>query len=60
MNVWIGNNVMIFDGVKIGDGAIIAAGTIVTKNVAPYNIVAGNSGKNYQSKILLITNRANA
>jgi len=40
-DVWIGNNVTIMDGITIGDGAIIAAGSIVTKNVEPYNIVAG-------------------
>jgi acetyltransferase-like isoleucine patch superfamily enzyme len=40
-DVWVGNNVQIFDGVNIGDGAIIGAGSVVTKNVAPYTIVAG-------------------
>ncbi len=41
-NVWIGANSVIIDGVIIGEGAIIAAGSIVTKNVKPYDIVAGN------------------
>lgn len=44
-DVWIGSHVLIMDGVKIGDGAIIAAGSIVTKNVAPYAIVAGVPAK---------------
>lgn len=30
---------------KIGRGAIIGAGSIVTKDVAPYTIVAGNPAK---------------
>lgn len=41
-DVWIGTNVIIMGGVKIGDGAIIGAGSIVTKDVEPFTIVAGN------------------
>ena len=44
-NVWIGDNVTILTGVFIGDGSIIGAGSTVTKNVAPYSIVAGNPAK---------------
>lgn len=40
-DVWIGANATILDGVGIGTGAIIAAGAVVTKDVAPYAIVAG-------------------
>lgn len=40
-DVWIGRNVMIVSGVDIGHGAIIGAGSIVTKDVEPYEIVAG-------------------
>jgi virginiamycin A acetyltransferase len=40
-DVWIGANVTIMSGLKIGDGAVIAAGAIVTKDVEPYQIVAG-------------------
>jgi acetyltransferase-like isoleucine patch superfamily enzyme len=40
-DVWIGANAMILDGVEIGTGAIVAAGSVVTKDVAPYTIVAG-------------------
>jgi acetyltransferase-like isoleucine patch superfamily enzyme len=41
-DVWIGGNVMIRQGVNIGTGAIIGMGSIVTKDVAPYSIVAGS------------------
>ena len=41
-DVWIGYGSIIMSGVKIGRGSIIAAGSIVTKEVLPYNIVAGN------------------
>ena len=40
-DVWIGDSVLLMDGVNVGDGAIIAAGAVVTKDVAPYSIVAG-------------------
>jgi acetyltransferase-like isoleucine patch superfamily enzyme len=44
-DVWIGTNAIIMDDIIIGDGAIVGAGAIVTKNVAPYAIVAGNPAK---------------
>jgi acetyltransferase-like isoleucine patch superfamily enzyme len=43
--VWIGCNVIILSGVTIGEGSIIAAGTVVTKDVPPRSLVAGNPGK---------------
>ena len=44
-DVWIGGNAIILSGVKIGDGAVIGAGSVVTKDVADYEIVAGNPAK---------------
>ena len=44
-DVWIGMNALILSGVSIGHGAIIAANTVVTKDVPPYAIVAGNPGR---------------
>ena len=41
-DVWIGDNVVIFSGVNIGDGAVVAGRSVVTKNVPPYSVVAGN------------------
>ncbi len=41
-NVWIGANAIILPSVVIGDGAVIAAGSVVTKDVKPYSLVAGN------------------
>jgi len=41
-HAWIGMNVIILKGVTIGEGAIVAAGSVVTKDVAPWTIVAGN------------------
>ena len=39
---WIGQNATIMPGVHIGDGAIIGANSLVSKDVEPYTIVAGN------------------
>ncbi len=45
-DVWIGMNVLIMPGCSdIGDGAIIGGGTVLTHDVEPYTIVAGNPGK---------------
>ena len=41
-NVWISFGVSVLKNVRIGEGAIIAAGAIVTKDVNPFTIVAGN------------------
>ena len=44
-NVWIGGNCVILPGVTIGDHSIIAAGSVVTKDVEPNIVVAGNPAK---------------
>ena len=41
-DVWIGQNSLIMPGVKIADGAIVGASSVVTHDVDPYTIVAGN------------------
>lgn len=40
-HVWIGARATIMPNVTIGEGAVVAAGAVVTKDVAPYTIVAG-------------------
>lgn len=40
-DVWIGANCVITPDVRIGRGAIVGAGAVVTRNVAPFAIVAG-------------------
>lgn len=44
-DVWIGSRAIILQGVRIGTGAVIGAGAVVTKDVPPYAIVAGNPAK---------------
>lgn len=41
-DVWLCANTIVLSGVTIGDGAIVSAGSVVTKDVEPYSIVAGN------------------
>lgn len=41
-DVWIGHGAYIAAGVRIGDGAIVAAHSVVSKDVPPYAVVAGN------------------
>jgi UDP-2-acetamido-3-amino-2,3-dideoxy-glucuronate N-acetyltransferase len=41
----IGSNATILCGVTIGEGAIVGAGSVVTKDVPPYTIVAGNPAR---------------
>src|SRR3989344_1667641 len=43
--VFIGPRAIILPGVKIGKGAVVAAGAVVTKNVAPFEIVGGVPAK---------------
>lgn len=40
-DVWLGLRSIILDGIRVGDGAIVGAGAVVTKDVAPYAVVAG-------------------
>ncbi len=42
-DVWIGQNVTVLPGVHIGDGAVIGANSVVSKDVPPYTVAAGNS-----------------
>ena len=44
-DVWIGQNAVILPGVHIGNGAIIGANSVVSSDVAPYTIAAGNPAR---------------
>jgi len=43
--VWIGFNAILLKGITIGEGAVIGAGSVVTKDVPPWTIVAGNPAR---------------
>ena len=49
-DVWIGTNVIIIGKIKIGDGSVVGAGSVVTKDVDPYSVVAGNPAKKIKDR----------
>lgn len=44
-DVWLCSHSIILSGVRIGHGAVVAAGAVVTRDVEPYSIVAGNPAR---------------
>lgn len=44
-DVWLGFRAIVRGGVTIGDGAVVGAGSVVTKDIGPYEIWAGNPAK---------------
>ncbi|KAG7399968.1 Maltose acetyltransferase [Phytophthora boehmeriae] len=44
-DVWIGGSTVVVPGVRIGRGAVIGAGSVVTKDVPPMCVYAGNPAK---------------
>ncbi len=41
-DVWIGDDALILENVTVGDGAVLGTRAVVTKDVPPYAVVAGN------------------
>ena len=44
-DVWVCSGAIILSGVTIGDGAVIGARAVVSRDVSPYSIVAGNPAR---------------
>lgn len=44
-DVWLCSNSIILSGVSIGHGAVVANGSVVSRDVAPYSVVAGNPAR---------------
>lgn len=49
---WVCADAFVGPGVTVGEGAIVGARAVVTKNVAPWSIVAGNPAKPIKQRIL--------
>jgi len=43
--VWLGNRSIVLKGVRIGHDAVVAAGAVVTRDVPPRTVVAGNPAR---------------
>lgn len=57
-DVWLCSNCMILSGVRIGHGAVVAAGSVVTRDVAPYSVVAGNPAQHVKWRFEEATRKA--
>jgi maltose O-acetyltransferase len=49
-DVWVGAGVVVLPGVRIGTGSIVGAGSVVTKDVPPWTVVAGNPARAVRSR----------
>lgn len=43
--VWIGGGAILLPGVRVGQQAVVGAGAVVTRDVPPYTVVAGNPAR---------------
>ena len=50
-DTWIGHNAQVKPEVTVGHGAVVAAGAVVTKDVAPFMIVAGVPAKPMRERL---------
>lgn len=49
-DVWIGHRATILPGVAVGHGAVVAAGSVVSRDVPPYHVVAGNPARTVRER----------
>jgi len=49
-DVWLGRDALVMPGVTIGDGAIVASRAVITTDVPPYAVVAGNPARVVQER----------
>lgn len=50
-DTWIGHNAQVKPEVTVGHGAVVAAGAVVTRDVAPYMIVAGMPARPLRARL---------
>lgn len=52
-DVFIGANACVIGGITVGKGSMVGAGAVVTKDVPPYGIVAGNPAKVISHRLMI-------
>jgi acetyltransferase-like isoleucine patch superfamily enzyme len=55
---WIGINAVIMPGIRVGKGSVVGANSVVTKDVAPYTVVAGVPAKFIKERLTFSPPRA--
>lgn len=49
-DVWLGHGAVVMPGITVGSGAVIGASAVVTRDVAPYTIVAGTPARRLRDR----------
>jgi virginiamycin A acetyltransferase len=49
-DVWLGYSALVLPGVTVGHGAVVAAAIVVTRDVPPYAVIAGNPARVVRSR----------
>lgn len=49
---WIGYGAVVCPGVRIGEGAVVGAGSVVSRDVAPWTVVAGNPARPISARVM--------
>jgi acetyltransferase-like isoleucine patch superfamily enzyme len=52
-HAWIGCRAIILPGVTVGKGSVVGAGSVVTKDVAPWTVVAGNPAVEIKRRVVV-------
>jgi maltose O-acetyltransferase len=47
---WVASHAILLPGVTIGEGAVVAAAAVVSRDVAPYAVVAGNPARQVRER----------
>jgi len=56
-HAWIGARAIVCPGVTIGEGAVVGMGAVVTRDVAPWTIVAGNPARPIGTRPRMVARR---
>lgn len=49
---WVCAKSIVLPGIMVGEGAVAGAGSVVTKDIAPWSVVAGNPAKEIKKRVL--------